>query len=37
MVRIRSQQENLSKEESIDELISVEDIPSKLSAHQSFR
>ena len=31
MVRTRSQLENLSKEELIDELISVEDIPSKLS------
>ena len=31
MVRTRSQLENLSKEELIDELISVEDISSKLS------
>ena len=31
MVRIRSHLENLSKEELIDELISVEDISSKLS------
>ena len=31
MVRTRSQLENLSKEELIDDLISVEDIPSKLS------
>ena len=31
MVRIRSQLENLSKEELIDVLISMEDIPSKLS------
>ena len=31
MVRTRSQLENLLKEESIDELISVEDISSKLS------
>ena len=30
MVRTRSQLENLSKEELIDELISVEDISSKL-------
>ena len=31
MVRTRSQLENLSKEELIDELISVEEISSKLS------
>ena len=31
MIRTRSQLENLSKEELIDELISVEDISSKLS------
>ena len=31
MVRTRSQLENLSKEELIDELISAEDISSKLS------
>ena len=31
MVRTRSQLENLSKEELIDELIIVEDISSKLS------
>ena len=31
MVRTRSQLENLSKEELIDELISVEDISSRLS------
>ena len=31
MVRTRSQLENLSKEELIDELISVEDLSSKLS------
>ena len=31
MVRTRSQLENLSKEELIDKLISVEDISSKLS------
>ena len=31
MVRTRSQLENLSKEELIDELISVEDTSSKLS------
>ena len=31
MARTRNQQENLSKEELIDELISVEDISSKLS------
>ena len=31
MVRTRSQLENLSKKELIDELISVEDISSKLS------
>ena len=31
MVRTRSQLENISKEELIDELISVEDISSKLS------
>ena len=31
MVRTRSQLENLSKEELIDELISVKDISSKLS------
>ena len=31
MVRTRSQLENLSKEELIDELISIEDISSKLS------
>ena len=31
MVQTRSQLENLSKEELIDELISVEDISSKLS------
>ena len=31
MVRTRSQLENLSKEESIDELIIVEDISFKLS------
>ena len=31
MVRTRSQLENLSKEELIDELISVEDISSKLN------
>ena len=31
MVRIRSQLENLSKEELFDVLISMEDIPSKLS------
>ena len=31
MVRTRSQLENLSKEELIDELISVEDISSKLA------
>ena len=30
MVQTRSQQENLSKEELIDELISVEDISSRL-------
>ena len=30
MVRTRSQPENLSKEELIDKLISVEDISSKL-------
>ena len=31
MVQTRSQLENLSKEELIDDLISVEDIPSKLA------
>ena len=31
MVQIRSQLKNLSKEELIDEMISVEDVPSKLS------
>ena len=31
MVRTRSQLENLSKEESVDELIIVEDISFKLS------
>ena len=31
MIRTRSQLENLSKEELTDELISVEDISSKLS------
>ena len=35
MVRTRSQLENLSKEELIDELIRVEDISSKLSDHTS--
>ena len=31
MIRTRSQLENLSKEELIEELISVEDVSSKLS------
>ena len=35
MVQTRSQLENLSKEELIDELISVEDISFKLSDHTS--
>ena len=36
MVRARSQLENLSKEELIEELISVEDISSKLSDFMSY-
>ena len=33
MVRTRSQLENLSKEELIEELITVDDITSKISDH----
>ena len=36
MVRTRSQLENLSKEELIDELISVEDIASKSFSSRQF-